>query len=398
MKVSRVQTYLVNVERKHLVFAKVETDDGLYGWGESYTVAGRDEAIERLINAMGRNLVGRSPFDNKHFSQIMFWDFGGQRGGTDFYAAASAIDIALWDIVGKALGQPVYNLLGGACRSRVRVYANGWANGEIPPDRAAENAVEMVARGFTALKFDPFPNPHRAYVGLAEEHSAIDRVRAVREAVGPDIEILIECHRRLAPMHALRVARAIEEFNPSWYEEPTTTEDLDALAAIRRDIRIPVVAGEALYTKFEFRQLFEKGAADIINPDVTMCGGVLPMRDLAAMAEAYQVTLAPHGYDTSVGFAASIQIGAAIPNFFIIDMYLPSQKWSDDMVVQPFRATHGFIDVPTAPGLGVDLDESALRRRPFHEVPLQALRLPKDEGPRPLDGKAAAVPAASGPD
>jgi galactonate dehydratase len=381
MKVARVQTYLVNVGSKHLVFAKVEADNGLYGWGESYTNAARDEAIDRLIAAMGKSLVGRSPFDIKQFSQVVFWDLGGQRGGTDFWAALSALEMALWDIVGKALGQPVYNLLGGACRGRVRAYANGWANGDDPPERAAERAVETVKLGFTALKWDPFPNPHRAYVGRFEEQWAIDSIRVVREAVGPEIELLIECHRRLAPMHGLRVARAIEEFKPSWYEEPTTTEDLDALAAIRRAINIPVVAGEALYTKFEFRQLLEKGAADIINPDVSMCGGILAVRDIAAMAEAYQVTVAPHGYDTAATFAASIQIGAAIPNFFMLDMYLPSQNWSNDFVKQPFRAANGYIDIPTSPGLGIDLDESALARRPFHSIPPMRVRAPADEGP-----------------
>jgi galactonate dehydratase len=379
MKVARVKAFLVDVGTKHLVFAKVETDDGLHGWGESYTRAGRDEAIERLIVAMGKLLEGRSPFDIKQFSEVVFWDFGGQRGGMDFYAALSAIEMALWDIVGKALGQPVYNLLGGACRPKVRVYANGWANGDSPPDTAAQRAVDTAALGFTALKWDPFPNPHRAYVSRRDEQIAIESVRAVREAVGPDIELLIECHRRFAPMHGLRIGKAIEEFNPSWYEEPTTTEDLDALAALRRAIQIPVVAGEALYTKFEFRQLLEKRAADIINPDVTMVGGVLATREIAAMAEAYQVTLAPHGFDTAVGFAASIQIAATIPNFFIIDMFLPSQAWTNEIVKQPFQATHGFIDLPTVPGLGIDLDEAALQRRPFRSLPPMWVRGPADE-------------------
>jgi len=379
VKVARVRTYLVNVGAKHLVFARVETDDGLHGWGESYTRGGRDEAVERLIAAMGRILEGRSPFDIKQFAEVVFWDFGGQRGGSDFYAALSAIEMALWDVVGKALGQPVYNLLGGACRPKVRVYANGWANGDNTPEEAAERAAGAVAQGFTVLKWDPFPNPHRAYVSRRDEQMAIDSIRAVREAVGPDIELLVECHRRFAPMHGLRIGKAIEEFNPSWYEEPTTSEDLDALAALRRAINIPIVAGEALYTKFEFRQLLEKGAADIINPDVTMVGGVLATKEIAAMAEAYQVSLAPHGYDTAAGFAASIQIGAMIPNFFIIDMYLPSQAWTNEFVVKPFQARNGFIDLPTDPGLGIDLDESALARRPFHSLPPMHVRGPADE-------------------
>jgi galactonate dehydratase len=294
MRVSEVTSYLVNAgPRKTCMFAKVETDDGLYGWGEGFARPDREQAIAGHSNAMSRYLVGRSPFTIKHFCQVMYVDYAGKRRGYDFTTALSALEQALWDVVGKTLGQPVYNLLGGACRSKIRVYANGWANGDDAPDVAARRAPEMVDRGFTALKWDPFPNPWRTYISRKQEDAAIESVRAVREAVGPEVDLLIEVHRRLAPTHALRVAEAIERYDPFWYEEPTHTENLDNVAAMRRRTRMPVVVGEDLYSKAEFRQVFEKQAADIINSDGATVGGILELKEIAAMAEPYDVVVSP---------------------------------------------------------------------------------------------------------
>lgn len=246
MKIENIKTFLVDSgSSKHWLFAKVETDAGIHGWGEAYTQLDRDRAIEIHIQELARYLVGRSPFDIKQFVYSAYTDFAGKRGSMDFYSALSAVEQALWDINGKATDQPVYNLLGGRMAPRLRVYANGWGSNQ-PPDEVAERAVAMVAKGFTALKFDPFPGPWRAFIDRDQEADAVARVRAVREAVGPQVDILVEVHRRLAPVHAIRVARALEPYAPFWFEEPVSCRDLEALVEVRQNVSLPVVTGEEL--------------------------------------------------------------------------------------------------------------------------------------------------------
>jgi galactonate dehydratase len=366
---------------KNLLFVKVDTDAGIHGWGEAYTQADRDQSIVAHLEQLRRYLVGRSPFNIKHFTHVMYQDFAGKRGAMEFYAAISGIEQALWDIVGKALNTPVYNLLGGACRDKIRVYANGWRGGG-GPEQAAHQAVEIVKRGFTALKWDPFPTPWRSFISRREEDAAVESVRAVRAAVGPDVDLLVEVHRRLAPMHAIRVARRLEEFHPFWYEEPVSSRNVAALAAARRDINIPVVTGEELYTKLDFRQVFEQRAADILNPDICNTGGILELKEIAAMAEPYDVAVAPHCYNsTTVGLAATVQLCACIPNFLITEYFVNFEALGRELADTPPLAEGGYIPLPTKPGLGLDLDEAALASHPYQEFPLRQIRQFGDEGP-----------------
>ncbi|MBI2940077.1 MAG: mandelate racemase/muconate lactonizing enzyme family protein [Chloroflexi bacterium] len=383
MIVTGVETYLVDPgSGKNWLFVKVETDAGIHGWGEAYTQSDRDRNIETTIHQMGRYLVGRSPFNVKHFTSVMYHDFAGKRGSMEYYCALSGIEQAMWDIVGKALNTPVYNLLGGACRDRIRVYANGWSGGAATPEALARQAVATVALGFDALKWDPFPNPWRPYIGKDEEDAAVESVRAVREAVGPGIDLLVEVHRRLAPMHAVRVARRLEGFNPFWYEEPVCADNVDALAEARREIRIPVVTGEALYGKLEFRPVFERRAADILNPDICNCGGILELKEIAAMAEPYYVVMAPHCYNSpTVGLAATVHLTAAIPNFLITEYFVNWEEVAAEVAVTPLKREGGYLRLPTGPGLGMELDEEALRRRPYREFPKRNIRQYQDEGP-----------------
>jgi galactonate dehydratase len=372
---------LVNAGRsKTFVFVKVETDDGLHGWGECFARADREQAIASHVRSMSRYIVGRSPFNIKHISQIMYLDYAGKRRGYDFTSALSGIEQALWDIIGKATNQPIYNLLGGPCRDKIRMYANGWSEG-AGPDTIGERACEMVERGFTALKWDPFPNPWRTYISRKQEQMAIDSVRAVREAVGPEVDLLIEVHRRLAPTHALRVAEAIEEYDPFWYEEPTHTENLDNVAAMRLRTRMPVVVGEDLYAKTEYRQCFEKQAADIINPDVSCVGGILELKEIAAMAEPYDVVVSPHGAGVMVGLAATIQASAVMTNFLITDYYVPTEAIAAEIMRPAFVVKDSYIDLPTAPGLGIDLDEAAMARHEYAALPPRTFRQYGEEGP-----------------
>jgi galactonate dehydratase len=384
MQVTDVKHFLVHPgTAKNLCFVKVETDEGIHGWGEAYTQSDRDLQITAHIDQLKRYLVGRDPRNIKHFMQVAYDDFAGRRGSMDLWCALSGIEQALWDISGKKAGAPVHILLGGACRDRIRVYANGWSGGAAgTPESLAERAQAVVEMGFTAMKFDPVPGPWRSYVGREVEDAAIENVRAVREAVGWDIDILVEMHRRLAPMHARRIAREIEPFRPFWYEEPVLAENIDALAAVKRDVNLPVVTGEALYTKFEFREVFEKQAADIINPDVCNVGGILELKEIAAMAEPYFVVVAPHNYNsTTVGLAATIQVSAAIPNFLITEYFVNLEEFGRDIAVNPFVVEDGYIRLPEGPGLGIELDEERLAAHPYRPFPARSPRQYNQEGP-----------------
>ena len=383
MKVTNVQTFLVHPGvSKNWLLVKIDTDEGISGWGEAYTQADRDQCIEVHVRNMAQYLVGRSPFNIKHFTQVMYHDFAGKRGAMDLYSAISGMEQALWDIVGKALKAPVYNLLGGACRDKIRVYANGWSDGARTPEALAERAEKVIQKGFTALKFDPFPNPWRVFISKQEEQLAVENVRAVRETVGPGVDILVEVHRRLAPMHAIRVAHMIEEFQPFWYEEPVSARNIDALAEVRRNIRIPVVTGEELYTKADFREVLEKQAADILNPDICNCGGILELKEIAAMAEPYFVAISPHNYNsTTIGLAATINLTAHIPNFLITEYFVNFQEVTDLVAINPFKVENGYIKIPTGPGLGLEINEEALAKFPYKPFPKRNIRQYYEEGP-----------------
>ena len=379
MRITELKTFFVSPgSGKNWLFVKIETDEGIHGWGECYTQSDRDRSILAHAKELGRYLVGRSPFNIKHFTYMAYHDFAGKRGAMDFYSAISGIEQAMWDLVGKALNTPIYNLLGGACREVIRVYANGWSGGN--KEENVESALKLVEMGFTAMKFDPFPGPWRTHISRDDESAAVECVRAVRDAVGPDIDLLIEVHRRLAPTHAVRVARMMEEFNPFWYEEPVSARDMDGLAEVRRDINIPVVTGEELYTKTEFRGVFEKRAADILNPDVCNCGGILELKEIAAMAEPYHVIMSPHNYNsTTVGLAATLQVCAAIPNFLITEYFINFTERGDAISVNPIAVENGYISLPTGPGLGLELDEEAMAEFPYQEFPLRNLPQFNDE-------------------
>ena len=383
MQITDIKTFLVHPGRaKNLCFVKIETDEGIYGWGECYTQSDRDVQITAHVDQLKRYLIGRDPTNIKHFMQMAFDDFAGRRGAMDYYCAISGLEHAMWDIAGKAYGAPVHKLIGGACRDKIRVYANGWSGGNPTPESLAERASEVIEAGFTALKFDPIPGRWRTYVGKEVEDAAVENVRAVREAVGPDVDILVEMHRRLAPMHAVRIAHEIEQYRPFWYEEPILAENIPALASVRQKINIPVVTGEELYTKFEFREVFERQAADILNPDVCNVGGILELKEIAAMAEPYFVVISPHNFNsTTVGLAATIQVSAAIPNFLITEYFVNLEELGNDIAKTPFQVQNGYIQLPDAPGLGIDLDEERLSAYPYKPFPPRSPAQYWQEGP-----------------
>ncbi len=383
MKITAVKSYAVHPGwRKNLIFVKVETDAGIHGWGEAYSQYDRDTAVMAQLNALGPYMVGRSPFDIKHFTQFAFDDYAARRGSVELFCAISGIEQALWDIVGKATQQPVYNLLGGKYREKIRVYANGWSYGMKEPADYARAAEKVVKQGFTAMKFDPLPSPWRTWIPKEHEKRAISVVKAIRDAVGPDIDLLIEQHRRLAPMHAIRLDKQLAEFDLYWMEESCQAEFPDELAQVRREIGVPVVIGEATYTKTGFRPLLEKRSADILNPDVACVGGILELKEIAAMAESFLVAMSPHNYNsTLVALASTVHASATMPNFIITEYFLPFVDFCDTISPNQLKPKNGYIELPTAPGLGVDVDEAALKKHPAKVYPQRKLRTPADEGP-----------------
>ena len=382
MKITDIKVFTIHPGvGKNLMFVKIETDLGISGWGEAYTQTDRDTSIEAHIRQLSRYFIDRDPFHIRHFTHIAYEDFATKRGSMDLHCAISGLEIAMWDIVGKALDRPVYDLLGGPVRPRIRLYANGWSDESSTPDEYAKAAHKAVTQlEFTALKFDPFPGPWRLYTQYEELEQAAAIVAAVREAVGSKVDLLIEAHRRLAPMNAIRVAKMIEQYHPYWFEEPCPAENIPAIREVRENTTIPVVTGEALYTRTEFREVLEQRAADILNPDICNTGGILELTQIAAMAEPFYVAISPHGWNsTSVAAGAAVQASAVMPNFLIYEYALSVEPVSRDISTKYLKAEGGYIELPKEPGIGVELDEEKLSKYPTRQFPPRPIRTVEDE-------------------
>jgi galactonate dehydratase len=374
MKIKDISVITVNTGLgKNWLFIRISTKDGLVGWGECYTQNDRVKSIASYVEEMKRYLLGYDTEHIKYYSNVLYRDFLKKRGSMDFYSAFSGIEQALWDINGKALGVPVYKMLGGRCREKLRVYASGWALGCKSDQEVAEQAVRMVEAGFTALKIDPYPGPWCTFIDKDVENRAVKRVEAIREAVGPDIDLLIDNHRRFSPYHAVRLANMMREYDLFWFEEPVDPINIDGLAYVAHHTDLAVVAGETLYTKQEFRQLFEKQAVSIINPDIGNCGGILAMKEIGAMAEAYDIAVSPHvGNGNTVGLAATVQAGAVMPNFIIMEYMVQYEQMSAKISPNPIQVKDGYIYLDELqPGLGVELEEIEMSKYPYEECPLR---------------------------
>jgi galactonate dehydratase len=382
MKVKKVECLVVHPGwRKNLIFVRIETDEGIVGWGEAYSQYDRDRAISAQVEELGRYLIGREVTNIRHFLQIAFDDFAQRRSSLEFWCAVSGLEQAMWDAVGKAANMPVYQLLGGTCRNKLRVYANGWSYKMKEPAEFAKAAEAVVKNGFTALKLDPLPRPWRTYIPRQHIKHSVEVLRAIRAAVGPDVEILLDLHRRLAPTHAIALSNALAEFEPYWFEEPCQAENLDAIAEVRAATTIPVVTGEALYGRAGFRPVFNKRAADIINPDVSNCGGILEMIFIAAAAEAEMVAISPHNYNsTTVSLSATIHAAACMPNFTITEYFVPYEEFGKTLAKNPLIPVNGYIELPQGPGLGIEMNEAEMRARPYKGYPARKLRISEDDG------------------
>jgi len=337
-------------------------DDGIDGVGEA-TLEYKEKALTGAVEHIRDYLVGEDPRDIERHVHAIYRD-AYWRGGAVLMSALSAVEMALWDILGKSLGVPVYRLLGGKIRDRVRLYVNGWFAGAKTPEEFGEKAKSAVRRGVSALKWDPFG---KAYLELsnADLTRALNCIQAVRDAVGPDVDLLIEGHGRFDVPTGIRIARELEPFRPYWFEEPTPPDNLEALRAVREKSPVPIAAGERLYTLKDFRALFEMRAADFIQPDVSHAGGILELLKIAAVAETYYIPFAPHNPSGPVANAATLQLAACVPNFRILEIMYSDVVWRKEVTNEQLTCENGELLIPEKPGLGVELNEDACLAHPY---------------------------------
>jgi galactonate dehydratase len=366
MKIQSIEVYLAEMGRRNIPFVRVLTDEGLHGVGEAYSV-GPDRATVAAIEDFAGWLIGRDPFDLEGLWQLMY---AGSRfpGGSVVNAAISGIEHALWDIKGKALQVPVYQLIGGKCRDKVRVYQS--ASGATP-EALAEDAARLVETyGYTALKMFPFNRDDKPLwqdQGVAAAmRGAEARIRAVRDAVGEDVDIGLDAHAQIyQPAVALALCHVLQPFHPLFLEEPLRPENRAAMGQLRAKAPVPIATGECLYTKYEFADLLAREAADIVQPDVCLMGGLWEMKKVAAMAEAAYVMVAPHNPCGPVATAVNVHFALSTHNFLILE-YRPDDAPDRQAAVDaPVGLENGYLLPPERPGLGVELNVEALRGQPY---------------------------------
>ena len=373
MKIADLDVFLVDTKGLiSWVFVKLTTDDGLVGYGEA-GIAFREGALAASLQELKRVVVGRDPFAIRGLWSEVYKTHLDVRGPSSLHVSAlGAIEVALWDIVGKALGVPVYNLLGGKCRDRVPAYlhAQTWGGTVEPgPEVYVDLAVARVAEGFPRIKFDPFwfAASNDVNISRDELRRVVRIVAAVRKAVGDDIDIGIELHAKFNTPAAIRIGHALEEFDPWFIEEPIGSEDLSALRLIADNLRAPVASGERLVTRYAFKPMIDGHACDILQIDPGRAGGLLESRIVADMAEVACMPVIVHQPYGPIYDAMAVQLAAMIPNLLAVEWpkhYYPVQP-ADlrvQLVKEPLTVIQGEVCVPTKPGIGVELDEAALRR------------------------------------
>jgi len=344
------------------IFLKIETDGGIHGWGEA-SLQEKDAGVIAEIETFKKFLVGQDPFQIEHIwtslHRRVTWT-----GGPVTMSAISAIDLALWDIKGKALGVPVYELFGGKVRDTVKLYANGWFDGDTP-EAYYKKAKETAAKGYKCLKLYPFGGPQ--VITPERMQLGVDRVAAVREAVGPNVEIGVDIRNALNIWGARRVAQKLEPFDLAFMEEPILYDNSTTLVELAREPRVPIAVGERLYTRWEFRAVLEKNAVDIIQPDICHAGGISELKKIAAMAETYYVTLAPHNSNGPISTVASLHLDMMVNNCFMQELILRFLDRYNEVLTEPLVVKDGFCAPPAGPGWGTELREDILAKYPAKE-------------------------------
>jgi galactonate dehydratase len=362
MKITDIKTFVVDCFRTNWVFVKVYTDEGIEGVGEA-TLEYKEKAICGAIEHIREYLIGKNPLNiEKHWHDIYrdaYW-----RGGAVLMSALSAVEMALWDILGKSLNVPVYQLLGGKVRDDVRIYVNGWFAGAKTPQEFGEKAKIAAERGVTAMKWDPFG---KTYMNISNKdlNTALECVAAVRDAVGEEVDLLIEGHGRFNIPTGIKIAKELEQFKPMFFEEPTPPDNLDALKAVRDKSPVAISAGERLYTRWDYKAMFDKMAADYIQPDISHAGGIMELKKIAAIAESHYIPFAPHNPSGPVANAATLQLAACCPNFTILEIMYSDVEYRKDITTENLEYKDGYIRIPDKPGIGIDLNEEECLKYPY---------------------------------
>ena len=380
MKLREIRTFVVGNPPPHnggryFIFAKLATADGIHGVGEAYGVPFDPHQVARLIeDVFGRYLEGEDPHDIERIWRRVYSSGYSQHPDLTLMGVLSALEMACWDIIGKAAGQPVYKLLGGRVHERLRTYTYIYARpGDRTdvyqdPDLAAERAAEYLAQGFTALKFDPL-GPYSAFDGRQPSLPALDRcerfMQKLRSAVGSSADLLLGTHGQMTAAGAIRLARRIEPYDPLWFEEPVPPDAPEEMGKVALATRVPIAAGERLATKYDFARLLEAGGAAILQPSLGRVGGLLEAKKIAALAEVRHAQIAPHLYCGPVVGAANIQLATCSPNFLILEGIERWQGLHAELLRKPIRWEEGYVIPPTEPGLGIELDETVALAHPY---------------------------------
>lgn len=365
MKIVAIDNLLMRVERQNWHFVKITTDAGIVGYGEA-SVEGREKTVAAAVDELSRYLIGEDPGPIEHHWQRLhrhgFW-----RGGIILNSAISGIEQALWDIKGKKLGAPVYELLGGPTRTRVKVYTHA---GGPTTEAAVERVQMLLEQGYRAFKLGTAqPIQAGPNAGTMDERSLIrrteERVRKIREVVGPDVDLMLDNHGRFAPFYAIELMHALQPYDMLFLEELVPPENLQALKKVA-DVKanVPLATGERLFSKWEFRELIDQQIVDVVQPDICHAGGILELRKIAAMAEAYYIKVAPHNPNGPIATAASLHLAATIPNFLILETAY-AEPFRSQVQRQGLTIENGWIELPRTPGLGVDLDEEVIAAHPY---------------------------------
>lgn len=381
MKLTELKTFVVGnpppgFGGRYFIFVKLKTACGIEGIGEIYAATFGPKVIEAMANdAFARHVEGRDPFDIEAMWRSAYGSGFTFRPDLSMMGIISGIEMACWDIIGKAVEKPVHALLGGKVNNRIRTYTYLYPTADqdpatfyADPDASAETAARMVEQGFTAVKFDP-AGPYTVFDGRQPDLEALalsERFCArIREAVGDRADLLFGTHGQFSASGAIRLARRLEAYDPLWFEEPCPPDNLDALAQVAAATSIPVAAGERLTTKWEFARLLERGGASILQMNLGRVGGLLEAKKIAGMAEAFSAVIAPHLYCGPIVGAANAQLAACSPNFLILESIGRWEGFHADLLKSPMRWEDGYLILPDAPGLGVELDENVARAHPY---------------------------------
>ncbi|GAB3031657.1 mandelate racemase/muconate lactonizing enzyme family protein [Parafrigoribacterium mesophilum] len=369
MRITTLDSFVVDFYRTNLVFVRLSTDEGVTGVAEA-TLEGQELAIRGAIAQLAEQVRGKDPTRITEtiyeLNRDAYW-----RGGPVSMTAISAVETAMWDVSAKALGVPVHRMLGGTTRDRVRAYANGWFSGARTPEDFAKAAVATVRQGFRGLKWDPFEASDLT-VGAGDLRRMLEPVAAVRDAVGDDVELFIEGHGRFDVPTAIRVARELEAFQPVFFEEPTPPDSIDALVEVRSKSPIPIAAGERWFGRNAFLPVFERGAVDFIQPDVTHAGGLSELVFLSTLAAARYVPFAPHNPSGPLSTAATLQLGATLPNFRYLEIMATDVPWRSNISNEALILTdEGDVLIPDGVGLGIELDFDAIAEHPYTPHPMR---------------------------